>query len=172
MLGGAVAPGPDNIGMQLIAAQGAVDLQAQGDTLSVQARDQLDVISANGHIDWAAAKSISLSTAGGANITIAGGNITVQCPGKITIHAGKKSFTGPATMNNAMPTLPRGALAYDEKFQLLDTAGDPIANMRYAIVKESGGRIEGITDAEGNIQLVQGFAAEHLKIEILGKAKQ
>jgi type VI secretion system secreted protein VgrG len=75
-------------------------------------------------------------------------------------------------MNNAMPTLSRGALAYDEKSQLLDTAGDPIANMRYAIVKEIGGHIEGITDAEGNIQLVQGFAAEHLKIEILGIVKQ
>ena len=107
MLGGAVAPGPDNIGMQLIAAQGAVDLQAQSDTLSVQARDQVDVVSANGHIDWAAAKSISLSTAGGANITIAGGNITVQCPGKITIHAGKKSFTGPEQISYPLPVMPR-----------------------------------------------------------------
>jgi type VI secretion system secreted protein VgrG len=55
----------------------------------VQARDEVNVISANAHIDWAAAKKISLSTAGGANITIEGGNITVQCPGKIKVHAGK-----------------------------------------------------------------------------------
>lgn len=108
MLGGAVKAGDDNIGLQLIAAQGAVDLQAQGDVLNVQARDQVDIISANAHVDWAAAKSISLSTAGGANITIEGGNITVQCPGKITIHAAKKSFTGGQAVNYKLPFLPQG----------------------------------------------------------------
>jgi type VI secretion system secreted protein VgrG len=108
MLGGAVKASDDNIGLQLIAAQGAVDLQAQGDVLNVQARDQVDIISANAHVDWAAAKSISLSTAGGANITIEGGNITVQCPGKITIHAAKKSFMGAQEVNYKLPFLPQG----------------------------------------------------------------
>jgi type VI secretion system secreted protein VgrG len=73
----------------------------------VQARDEINVISANAHIDWAAARRISLSTAGGANITIEGGNIKVQCPGKIKVHAGKKSFTGPEKLNYPMPALPR-----------------------------------------------------------------
>ena len=91
MLGGAVKAGAENIGLQLVAAKGAVDLQAQGDVLNVQARDQVDIISVNAHVDWAAAKSISLSTAGGANITIEGGNITVQCPGKITIPPRRKA---------------------------------------------------------------------------------
>jgi Rhs element Vgr protein len=108
MLGGAVKAGEDNVGLQLIAAQGAVDLQAQGDVLNVQARDQVDIVSANAHIDWAAAKSISLSTAGGANITIEGGNITVQCPGKITIHAAKKSFESGKEVNYKLPFLPQG----------------------------------------------------------------
>ena len=107
MLGGAVTAGAENIGLQLVAAKGAVDLQAQGDVLNVQARDQVDIISVNAHVDWAAAKSISLSTAGGANITIEGGNITVQCPGKITIHAAKKSFTGPKNVNFPLPVMPR-----------------------------------------------------------------
>jgi uncharacterized protein (DUF2345 family) len=106
MLGGAVKPGENNLGLQLVAAQQAIDLQAQADTLTVQARDLVDIISANGHIDWAAAKSISLSTAGGANITIAGGNITVQCPGKIMVHAGMKSFTAPARLSYPLPALP------------------------------------------------------------------
>ena len=106
MLGGAVKARDENIGLQLIAAQGAVDLHAQGDVLNVQARDQVDIVSANAHIDWAAAKSISLSTAGGANITISGGNITVQCPGKITIHAAKKNFLGPVSLPYPLPRLP------------------------------------------------------------------
>ncbi len=71
------------------------------------ARDQVDIVSADAHIDWAAAKSISLSTAGGANITISGGNITVQCPGKMTVHAAKKSFDGGKEVNYKLPILPQ-----------------------------------------------------------------
>jgi Rhs element Vgr protein len=107
LLGGAVKAGEGGIGLQLIAAKDAIEIQAQGDELKVQARDEVNVISANAHIDWAAAKSISLSTAGGANITIAGGNIMVQCPGKITVHAGKKSFGAPEQMNYKLPILPQ-----------------------------------------------------------------
>jgi type VI secretion system secreted protein VgrG len=107
VLGGAVKAGEGSIGLQLIAAKDAIDIQAQADELKVQARDEINVISANAHIDWAAAKSISLSTAGGANITIDGGNITVQCPGKITVHAGKKSFLSPEQMNYKLPILPQ-----------------------------------------------------------------
>jgi uncharacterized protein involved in type VI secretion and phage assembly len=106
VLGGAVNAGEGGIGLQLIAAKDAIDIQAQADELKVQARDEVNVISANAHIDWAAAKSITLSTGGGANITIAGGNITVQCPGKITIYAGKKSFLGPTTQPYSLPALP------------------------------------------------------------------
>jgi Rhs element Vgr protein len=106
VLGGAVKSGEGETGLQLIAAKDAIDIQAQANELKVQARDQVDLISVNAHIDWAAAKSISLSTAGGANITISGGNITVQCPGKITVKAGKKSFTGPEKMAFSMPSLP------------------------------------------------------------------
>lgn len=108
VLGGAVKEGESGIGLQLIAARDAIDIQAQADELKVQARDEVNVISANAHIDWAAAKSISLSTAGGANITIEGGNITVQCPGKITVHAGKHSLTEKANLGYALPTLARG----------------------------------------------------------------
>ena len=106
MLAGAVKAGEGGIGLQMIAAQDAVDLQAQAGTLDVQARDDVHVVSANAHVDWAAAKRISLSTADGANITIEGGNITVQCPGKVAVFAGKKSFAGPANISYSLPALP------------------------------------------------------------------
>ena len=106
VLAGAVKPGESGLGIQLIAAQDAIDIQAQADVLNVQARDGIDVISANAQVDWAAAKRISLSTAGGANITIEGGNITVQCPGTLTIRAGTKHFAGPDRMGFALPAMP------------------------------------------------------------------
>ncbi|MDO8072687.1 type VI secretion system Vgr family protein [Janthinobacterium sp. SUN176] len=106
-LAGVVKAGENNIGLQLIAAKQAIDLQAQADVLNVQAREEVNIVSAAAHIDWAAAKSIRLSTAGGANITIEGGNITVQCPGKITVHAGKKSFIGPERLAYPLPRFSR-----------------------------------------------------------------
>jgi uncharacterized protein (DUF2345 family) len=169
MLGGAVKAGEGGLGLQMIAAKDAIDIQAQGDELKVQARDAVNVVSANAHVDWAAAKRISLSTAGGAHIAIEGGNITVQCPGKIKVNAGKKSCTGPASVDSAFPILPRGTLQFDEKFQLTDSAGNPLKNVRYSIRKEDGGQLVGTTNEKGMIPLQQGFSPEKVIITILGR---
>ncbi|NHZ66124.1 DUF2345 domain-containing protein [Massilia genomosp. 1] len=112
LLGGAVKPGDDALGMQVIAGKGAIDIQAQADVLKVQARDEINLISAHAQIDWASPTRISLTTGGGANITIEGGDITVQCPGTITVRAGIKDFTGPGGMSYPMPKLPRGLTSY------------------------------------------------------------
>jgi uncharacterized protein (DUF2345 family) len=109
LLAGAVKPGTQAAGkgLTLIAGQGDIDVQAQAGTLQVAAKNDLSIQSQSAHIDWAAAKKIVLRTAGGASITLAGGNITVECPGKILVRAGKKSFTGPVTHSHVMPVLPR-----------------------------------------------------------------
>ena len=121
VLGGVVAPGEGGTGMQWFAARGAIDVQAQSDTMALQGRDEVSVISANAHIDWAAAKSISLSTAGGANITIDGGNITFQCPGKMLIHAGRKSFTGPVKRDYLLPVMPVSLIKPEPEYKLEST---------------------------------------------------
>jgi type VI secretion system secreted protein VgrG len=105
VLGGVTKPGAGAISLQIIAGQQPVEFTAHSDIVAVQARDNVYVISANAHVDWASAKSITLSTKGGANITISGGDIIVQCPGKILIKAGKKSFTGPEKKDYPMPEL-------------------------------------------------------------------
>jgi uncharacterized protein involved in type VI secretion and phage assembly len=127
VLGGAVKAGEGGIGLQLITAKEAIDIQAQADELKVQARDEINVISANAHIDWAAAKRISLSTAGGANITIEGGNITVQCPGKIKVHAGKKSFVGPESLTYPLPKMPSSEPVCIECVLKALRSGSPLA---------------------------------------------
>jgi len=105
ILAGAIKPGDQAAGkgLTLIAARGNVDIQAQADAMQVAAKNDVTVQSAHAHVDWAAAKKISLSTGGGANITIEGGNVTVQCPGKITVKAGKKSFVGPQRETYPLP---------------------------------------------------------------------
>ncbi|WP_313031877.1 DUF2345 domain-containing protein, partial [Massilia alkalitolerans] len=106
-LAGAIDAGAGSAGLQLIAAQDEIGLQAQADAFAVQARDDVKLVSASAHIDWAAAQRIVLSTPGGASLTIDGGNISVQCPGKLTVHANKKSLTDPQQLGYPMPALPR-----------------------------------------------------------------
>ena len=168
VLGGAMAAGNDGIGLQMIAAKGAIDLQAQADTLSVQARDEVNVISANAHIDWAAAKSISLSTAGGANITIDGGNITVQCPGKIVIHAGKKSFSGPERASYALPHLPSAPPEQtDMEFRHFTEWGEPLAGRAFKATLSDNSVRKGQLDAEGYARLTDMAPGTTAKVEYL-----
>ncbi len=98
LLAGAITPGEGNTGIKLIAAKDDIDLQAQSDEMKFLAKKDVKLVSATQHIDFAAAKKIHLAVTGGASITIDGG-ITVQCPGTITVHASKKSFSGPASLS-------------------------------------------------------------------------
>jgi uncharacterized protein (DUF2345 family) len=164
VLGGVVKAGDAGLGVQLIAAKDMIDIQAQADTLTVQARDEVAVTSANAHVDWAAARSISLSTAGGANITIDGGNITVQCPGKITIHAGKKSFAGADSLSYPLPKLPKAeskpeALDFDLTLTALPgPLATPLGQYDWQIVRTGGLArdrmiVEGRSDDKGKMTM-------------------
>lgn len=170
VLGGVVKAGESGVGLQMIAAKDATDIQAQSDELMVQARDDINVLSANAHLDWAAAKRVSVSTEGGANLTIEGGNITVQCPGTIKVNAGKKSLIDPANLNYPLPKLPKSELPkrpLQFKMRLADTPGPnghALANTPWKIaygempeglsfVDEKKLIAKGLTDAEGNIIL-------------------
>jgi type VI secretion system secreted protein VgrG len=113
VLGGAVKPGDQaaGTGLTMIAAQGDVQMQAQSGRMQIAAKDQVVVQSANAHIDWAAAKKITLATAGGASVVIEGGNITVQCSGTITVKAGMKQFSGPQKALYPLEPMPQAVCA-------------------------------------------------------------
>jgi type VI secretion system secreted protein VgrG len=129
MLAGAIQPGEGaaGTGLTLIAAQGKVAMQAQSDTLAIQAKDEVNVQSANASVDFASAKRIVLRVAGGAAIEIAGGNITVKAPGNVTVHASQRSFAGPARMSYQLPTMPKSESAPEKlnyKLTLQDAPGN------------------------------------------------
>jgi len=161
---GAVKPAPDGIGIQAIAASGPIKVQAQAANIQIAAKQDVKVQSQSAHIDWAAAKSITLATAGGASITIAGGNITVQCPGTITVHASNKSFTGPVRQGYALPQMPKSAMKPTKrKFDLMLTAtpgknGTPLSNLDWRIVRLGASQrdrviVQGRTDDQGKLAL-------------------
>ncbi|MCY7370890.1 MAG: DUF2345 domain-containing protein [Polaromonas sp.] len=119
MLGGAVKPGQQAAGkgLTLIAGSGAVELQAQAAQLTVAARQNVAVQSKAASVDWAAATKITLATAGGASIVIEAGNITVMCPGKLAVWAGRRSFVGAEKVQYALPALPKGDLTINRKYR-------------------------------------------------------
>ncbi len=128
LLAGVTGAGEDNAGIKLYAGQGDVDLQAQSDELTFAAKELVKFASVNSHVDFAAAKSITLCTEGGASLTIEGGNITFACPGTISIKAASKSFGGPARQAYVLPKFPqsickhckRNAAASGSPFSLVE----------------------------------------------------
>ncbi|WP_155616154.1 DUF2345 domain-containing protein, partial [Xanthomonas translucens] len=89
--------------LSLVSGEGELDVQAQSDEVRVQSKEGLKLISANAEVELAAGKTIHLAVAGGASVTIEGGNITVACPGTITVQASKKSFVGPVQLGYPLP---------------------------------------------------------------------
>ncbi|SOY41349.1 type VI secretion system Vgr family protein [Cupriavidus taiwanensis] len=106
---GLSAAGEGNVGLQVTAGQDDIDLQAQHDLLKLAAREDLVIVSANMNVDFASAKRIRLATAGGASITLEGGNITVECPGPITYKAAQRKFEGPVNTPYPLPVFPQHA---------------------------------------------------------------
>jgi len=95
--------GADGTALAAVAGVGELDVQAQADAVRVQARQALQAASAQGVVEVEAGKVVHVATSGGASITLEGGNITFACPGVITVHAGTKSFLGPAQFKTELP---------------------------------------------------------------------
>lgn len=79
-------------GIALHAASGNVSSQSQSGATHVAA-DQAVSISSTAADIMASSPTQIVLTAGGAGITISGGNITLAAPGNITLKAGMKEFT-------------------------------------------------------------------------------
>ncbi len=109
VLAGAIQPGGEAAGkgLTVIAAQGAIDMQAQAGAAQVASKQTLELKAANGVVNIAAAKKLTLAVSGGASITIEGGSFTAQCPGKISVMAGKKSMVGGGSQSVSMPGMPK-----------------------------------------------------------------
>ena len=134
-------------GIQAIAANGPVSLQAHTDQLEILADKAITVISVNDSIEIKAKEKIVLQ-AGQSSITLDGGNITFACPGKFTVKGGQHLFDGGASATPALVGLPRGTIAivppgptllanYDEQIVYKDSHGDPIAEMPFHVMNKA-----------------------------------
>ncbi|WP_265944452.1 type VI secretion system Vgr family protein [Dechloromonas sp. A34] len=166
LLAGAIQAGEGNTGIKLIAAKDDIDLQAQSDEMKFQAKKEMKLVSVNAHIDFAAAKKIHLAVQGGASITIDGG-IIVQCPGTITVHASKKSFSGPTSLSREMNTWPQSQ--FDDPYTLYnESTGEPLANCGVELIRMDGTKLKIATDANGKTPIQKSEFLEMISVRIIG----
>ncbi|WP_390346262.1 type VI secretion system Vgr family protein [Variovorax boronicumulans] len=94
-------------GLSVIAGNDDLDFQAQHDELRVQAKDALKIASTDQTVEFAAKKKIRVATAQGASITLQDGDITFECPGKITYHSVQRKLAGPVQKSYPLPAFPK-----------------------------------------------------------------
>jgi len=151
-------------GMKLIAGQGKMDIQAQGDALSALAKTNVDITSVEGTVTVAAAKELIL-TCGGAYIKFSGGNIELGAPNNILLKTTNVQKMGAASLNKPLPQLPA---AYSGKFTAKSDTGTPLAMQNYLITLASGQQVFGSTNASGEtIPVSSTQTGENFEIQML-----
>jgi type VI secretion system secreted protein VgrG len=92
-------------GIQAIAGNGPVSLEAHTDQLEILADKAITVISVNDSIQINAKEKIVLQ-AGQSSITLEGANITFACPGNFTVKGGAHAFDTGASKAALLPGQP------------------------------------------------------------------
>jgi type VI secretion system secreted protein VgrG len=139
-------------GIQAIAANGPVSLQAHTDQLEILADKAITVVSVNDVIEIKANQKIVLQ-AGQSSVTLEGGNITFACPGNFTVKGGQHAFSSAAQNTAKLSNLP-GELAPEAKHWIALNYLDPesaegIAGAEYEIHFVGAGMLNGKLDDDG-----------------------
>ncbi|WP_082672537.1 type VI secretion system Vgr family protein [Luteimonas abyssi] len=168
LLAAAVEGQTEDNALSVVAGEGELDLQAQNHEIRIRSKDALKVVSANAEVDLAAGRTIHLATAGGASLTIEGGNITLACPGTIKAHASRHSLIGPTQLSREMNAWPE--TKFDQKYVMKHRrTGEPLRNTRVEIQRADGAIIQAVTDGEGRLPPQQGMSLESVVLKVLGK---
>ncbi|EJV2320998.1 type VI secretion system tip protein VgrG [Escherichia coli] len=163
---GAVSLLSRNQGMQLLAAKGRVNIQAQSDDLSMSSQQNLDIQSSEGKVTVSANQELILAC-GGAYIKLSGGNIELGCPGQILLKSTNMQKMGPTSLDIASVEMPRG---FGGGFILTDESGVPQPSTPYRLTTAEGDILQGITDENGKTAPVNTSIPSVVKVEF-GKVK-
>ncbi|MGY0652451.1 type VI secretion system Vgr family protein [Luteimonas sp. A537] len=93
------------LGIALHAASGSVQLRAQANIATLQARDEVRITSTDADVLVSAPSQRLLATAAGAYIRIEGGNIELGAPGQVEFKASRKALVGPMAVTADVPDL-------------------------------------------------------------------
>jgi type VI secretion system secreted protein VgrG len=142
-------------GLEAVAANGPLSLQAHTDQLELLADKEVTVVSVNDGISINAKTKIVLK-AGQTSITLEGSNITFACPGTFSVKGSGHSLAGGASAAANLKALPDEKAKDPEHWIGLDyrdpDTGGGIDGAGYAIHFEGGKVLSGKLDAQGRAE--------------------
>jgi type VI secretion system secreted protein VgrG len=155
-------------GLEAVAANGPLSLQAHTDQLELLADKEVTVVSVKSEIQINAKTQIVLK-AGQTSITLDGANITFACPGTFSVKGSGHSLAGGANSPANLGKLPDSrAKLFDEQFIVKnEETGQPLPNRPYRIKRADGIYEYGTTDESGRTHLVSTSEVEKILIEVV-----
>ncbi|MDR6409229.1 UNVERIFIED_ORG: type VI secretion system secreted protein VgrG [Burkholderia sp. 1595] len=141
------------LGLQIFAAKGPVEVQAQAGPMALVADKDVNVASVNGAVRVTARKELILEC-GGAFLQMKDGNITLGGPYDLFLKVITVQKKGTASMNTPMPSIPRAAPAVtDLEFRRIYPDGSPVAGASYVTRLDNRTVQRGMLDADGYMRL-------------------
>lgn len=158
-------------GIQALAGEGPLLLQAQADALTANAQKGVK-ISTNENEVLITAPTIRLVAEDGSYVKI-GAGVTLGTNGDVKILSASHQWGGPSTQQANKTTFNNAPT--DQRFRLhypgdMPESATPAANQPYRITMDDGSVIEGKSDANGMTDLIKDPAMRILKIDILKPA--
>ncbi|WP_243397799.1 type VI secretion system Vgr family protein [Herbaspirillum robiniae] len=155
-------------GVQAIAGEGPLLLQAQAGTLNAVAQQGMHLASNENEV-LVSAPSIRLVADDGSYIKI-GGGITLGTQGDIRLLSASHQWGGPARDGVVRPAFDK--LPTDQRIQLhfpsREGETQVAANQKYRVTLDDGRVLEGTSDADGMSDIVKDPAMRILSIDLLG----
>ncbi|EGO4538266.1 type VI secretion system tip protein VgrG [Escherichia coli] len=154
-------------GIKLFANKGAVSVQAQNDLMELLAQKSIEITSTEDEIKITAKKKITLN-GGGSYIRLDACGIEAGTPGEYNVKAGYYGRKPKAKLTPELMAFPViKSEDFNQSFILLDeNTGQPLINWPYELELESGLKMSGITDENGNTELISSDKEEVVNISV------
>ncbi|HAZ3161180.1 TPA: type VI secretion system tip protein VgrG [Escherichia coli] len=155
-------------GIKLFANKGAISVQAQNDLMELLAQKSIEITSTEDEIKITAKKKITLN-GGGSYIRLDACGIEAGTPGEYNVKAGYYGRKPKAKLTPELMAFPViKSEDFNQSFILLDeNTGQPLINWPYELELESGLKMSGITDENGNTELISSDKEEVVNISVL-----
>ncbi|HDK2728121.1 TPA: type VI secretion system tip protein VgrG [Escherichia coli] len=154
-------------GIKLFANKGAISVQAQNDLMELLAQKSIEITSTEDEIKITAKKKITLN-GGGSYIRLDACGIKAGTPGEYNVKAGYYGRKPKAKLTPELMAFPViKSEDFNQSFILLDeNTGQPLINWPYELELESGLKMSGITDENGNTELISSDKEEVVNISV------
>ncbi|HCB2992996.1 TPA: DUF2345 domain-containing protein, partial [Escherichia coli] len=154
-------------GIKLFANKGAISVQAQNDLMELLAQKSIEITSTEDEIKITAKKKITLN-GGGSYIRLDACGIEAGTPGEYNVKAGYYGRKPKAKLTPELMAFPViKSEDFNQSFILLDeNTGQPLINWPYELELESGLKMSGITDENGNTELISSDKEEVVNISV------